>query len=84
MPLDKPFKKSGETVTFVGEDGQEIEVIKNITKPALRILKKQGYKKQSERHRDQEDAALKKADKLTVGGDTGTGDAPKKASSKSS
>jgi predicted Fe-Mo cluster-binding NifX family protein len=75
MPLDKPFQKSDKTVTFVGEDGQEIEVVSNITPAALKILKKQGYKKQSQRTREQEEAALKKADQLTVGGDTGTGDA---------
>lgn len=65
MPLDKPFKKSEKTVTFVGEDGQEIEVISNISKPALAVLKKQGYKKQSERQQEQEDEALKKADSVS-------------------
>ena len=75
MPLHKPFEKSEKAVTFVGEDGQKLEVISNISKPALAILTKQGYKKQSRRDKEQEDAALAKADQLLeVGGDTGTGD----------
>lgn len=67
MSLDKPFQKSDKTVTFVGDDGQEIEVVSNISKGALKVLKKQGYKKQSERHRQLEEEALKKADSIAAG-----------------
>jgi hypothetical protein len=80
MPLDKPFEKSNKTVTFVGADGQELEVISNISKPALAILKKQGYKKQSEVHRQQEEDALKKAD--AVGAEDPPADPPEKAASR--
>ena len=86
MPLDKPFQKSDKTVTFVGEDGQEIEVISNISKAGLAVLKKQGYKKQSDRHREQEEAALRKAGGTDdSGGDEETSTAPpaKKAAPRS-
>jgi hypothetical protein len=66
MPLNKPFEKSNKTVTFVGEDGTVLEVISNISKPALAVLRKQGYKKQSERDQELEDEALKKADATTT------------------
>lgn len=77
MPLDKPYEKATETVTFEGEDGQEIEVVKNISPGALAVLKKQGYKKQSQRHREQEDEAEKKANKAA------DDNKPKKAASSS-
>jgi protein-tyrosine-phosphatase len=80
MPLNKPFEKSDKTVTFVGEDGQEIEVISNISKGALAVLKKQGYKKQTERHKEQEEEALKKADTVSTSGDDPT--PPKKATAR--
>lgn len=60
MPLDKPFEKSNKTVTFVGTDGQKLEVISNISKAALKILRKQGYKKESEHLKDLEAEAIKK------------------------
>lgn len=55
-----PGVKSDKTVTFVGPDGNEIEVVSNISKGALRLLKKQGFRKQSEVLREQEEAALAK------------------------
>lgn len=56
-----PGAKSNETVTFVGDDGNTIEVVKNISPGALKLLKKRGFKKQSTVLREQEEAALKKA-----------------------
>lgn len=50
-----PKPKSDKTVTFVGEDGQEIEVVTSISKGALAVLKKQGYKKKSERSSGNDD-----------------------------
>lgn len=76
MSLDNPPKKSEKTVTFVGEDGQSIEVVSNISKAGLAVLKKQGYKKQSERDKEQEDEALKKANSTES-------TAPKKAAPRS-
>ena len=55
-----PKPKGDKTVTFIGSDGNELEVLASISKPALRILKKQGYRKQSEVLREQEEAALAK------------------------
>lgn len=55
-----PGAKSDKTVTFVGSDGNEIEVVSNISKGALKLLKKQGFRKQSEVHKEQEEAALAK------------------------
>ena len=59
-----PGEKSEETVTFVGTDGNTIEVVKNIDKQGLAILKKRGFKKQSTALREQEEAALEKAELL--------------------
>lgn len=66
-----PGAKGEKTVTFVGADGNELEVVSTISKAALKLLKKQGYRKQSEVLREQEDRALDKADQ---GGDDEDGD----------
>lgn len=55
-----PEPKGDKTVTFVGDDGNELEVLASISKAALRVLKKQGYKKQSEVLKKQEEDALNK------------------------
>lgn len=57
-PLEK---KSDKTVTFIGPDGNELEVVSNISKAALAILKRQGFRKQSEVFKEQEEAAEEKA-----------------------
>lgn len=57
-----PGAKSSETVTFVGPDGNTIEVVKNIDKGALAVLKKRGFKSQTRALKEQEEAALAKAD----------------------
>lgn len=58
-PLEK---KSEKTVTFIGPDGNPLEVVSNISKAALAILKRQGFRKESEIHREQEEEAEAKAD----------------------
>lgn len=63
MPLEP---KSEETVTFVNEgDGKEIEVVKNISKQGLKLLKKQGFVQKSRKLREQEAAAEEKAEKTS-------------------
>jgi len=57
-----PGHKSNETVTFIGSDGNPLEVVKSISKQGLALLKKQGYVKESEYLRKQEQAALAKGD----------------------
>ncbi|AZS06574.1 hypothetical protein SEA_JACOREN57_7 [Mycobacterium phage JacoRen57] len=69
-----PAPKGDKTVTFVGPDGNELEVLSSITKGALRVLKKQGYRKQSEVFKEQEENALKK--------ERAAEDEPKKAAPK--
>lgn len=76
-----PEPKGDKTVTFVGDDGNELEVLASISKGALKVLKKQGYVKQSEHLRRQEEAAERKAS----GGkddDDDDGDEPRKAPAK--
>lgn len=75
-----PEPKGDKTVTFVGPDGNELEVLSSIPKGALRLLKKQGYRKQSEALKEQEERALEKES-----GASSDEKAPaKKAASKSS
>lgn len=57
-----PGFKDKETQTFVGADGSTLEVSKGISKQALAILKKRGYKSQTRALREQEAAALAKAE----------------------
>ncbi|UOW93077.1 hypothetical protein SEA_NOSHOW_8 [Mycobacterium phage NoShow] len=57
-----PGAKSDETQTFVGPDGNTIEVTKSIDKQALAILKKRGFKSQTRALREQEEAAIAKAE----------------------
>ena len=60
---NSPLKpKSEKTVRFIGEDGQVLDVVTSISKGALSILRKQGYKKESEREKELEELALAKAD----------------------
>lgn len=54
-------KKSEKTVTFIGPDGNPLEVVSNISAAALKILKRQGFRKESEIFKEQEDAAEEKA-----------------------
>ena len=56
-----PAPKSPETQTFVGPDGNTLEVIKSIDRNALAILKKRGFKSQARAQKEQEEAALEKA-----------------------
>jgi hypothetical protein len=77
-----PEPKGDKTVTFVGADGNELEVLSSITKGALRVLKKQGYVKQSEHLRKQEDAAERKASGAKDDDDDDDGDEPRKAPAK--
>lgn len=56
-----PGAKGDETQTFVGPDGNTLEVVKSIDKNALAILKRRGYKSQTRAQREQEEAALAKA-----------------------
>lgn len=57
-----PGVKSKETQTFVGPDGNTLEVVKSIDKNALAILKRRGFKSQTRALREQEEAALAKAE----------------------
>jgi len=59
-----PGFKSEETQTFVGPDGNTIEVVKSIDKNALAILKRRGYKSQARALKEQEEAALAKIEGL--------------------
>lgn len=72
MPLDKAFSKPEKTVTYVGSDGNELEVVANASPQALRILKKQGFKKQSEVFRDEDEAAEAKAEAALAKKETST------------
>ena len=61
MPLEP---KSEETVTFVNEvDGSEIEVVKDVSKHGIKLLKKQGFVQKSRKLREQAAAAQEKAEK---------------------
>lgn len=63
MPLEP---KSEETVTFVNEaDGSEIEVVKDISKHGIKLLKKQGFVQKSRKLREQAAAAKEKAEKTS-------------------
>lgn len=64
-----PGAKGDKTVTFVGADGAELEVLSTISPKALALLKKQGYRKQTEVLREQEERALAKADGADDDGD---------------
>ena len=55
-----PEPKADETVTFVGPDGNTIEVVKNISKAALAILKKRGFRSATRAQKEEEEAALAK------------------------
>jgi hypothetical protein len=55
-----PKPKSTRTVTFVGPDGSVLPVVSDISKSALAVLRKLGYKKESEAIQEQEEAALAK------------------------
>ena len=57
-----PGAKGDETQTFVGPDGNTIEVVKSISKDALAILKRRGFKSQTRAQKEQEEAALAKAE----------------------
>lgn len=63
MPLEP---KSEETVTFVNEaDGSKIEVVKDISKHGIKLLKKQGFVQESRKLREQAAAAKEKAEKTS-------------------
>ena len=83
-----PGVKGDKTVTFVGPDGNTLEVLASIDKNALAILKRRGFKKQSQALREQEEAALAKIEGLestssqednTAGAET-EGDGPREPS----
>lgn len=71
-----PEPKSNETQTFVGPDGNTIEVIKSISKDALAILKRRGFKSQTRALKEQEEAALAKADATSSQEDETAGEDP--------
>lgn len=61
-----PGAKSEETQTFVGPDGQTLEVVKSISKNALAILKRRGFKSETRHQREMEEEALKKIENLNT------------------
>ena len=83
-PQALPEPKSERTVTFVGPDGNELEVVSNISKAGLAVLKRQGFRKQSEVFKEQEERALEKDEKVEAedGGDDEDSPAPRKAPAK--
>ena len=62
-PLAGPKPKTEKTVTYVGPDGNELEVIADIGKAALAVLKRQGFRKQQDIFDEEDEAALEKAEK---------------------
>lgn len=69
-----PEPKGDKTVTFVGSDGNELEVLSSISKQGLKILRKQGYRKKSEVLREQQKSAEEKEQEAE-----NTGNEPTKA-----
>jgi len=64
MSLTQPPKKAEKTVTYVDGAGNKLEVVTDASKAALRILKKQGFRKESDVHKEQDEASFDKDDQL--------------------
>ena len=79
-PQALPEPKSERTVTFVGPDGNELEVVSNISKAGLAVLKRQGFRKQSDVFKEQEERTLEKDEKVEAEDDEEP--APRKAPAK--
>lgn len=62
-PLGGPAPKTEETVTYVGSDGNELEVVADASPAAIAILKRQGFRPLQEVFDEEDEAALEKAEK---------------------
>ena len=83
-PQSLPEPKSEETITYVGLDGTELEVVSDASKAALAVLKRQGFRPQQDIFDEEDEAALEKAEKAeaAVAKKTPAKKAPSKAPSK--
>ena len=83
-PQSLPEPKSEETITYVGLDGTELEVVSDASKAALAVLKRQGFRPLQEVFDEEDEAALEKAEKAeeAVAKKTPAKKAPPKAASK--
>ena len=62
-PQSLPEPKSEETITYVGSDGNELEVVADASPAAIAILKRQGFRPLQEVFDEEDEAALEKAEK---------------------